>query len=85
MTITTSRGKSFPADWAWAPAGPREGLMLQIDDPRPLSEIAADFEGCESLHRASETEGDMDFEGYTRLTAILRAPGGAAQLTLERS
>lgn len=85
MTITTSRGKTFPAEWAWGPVGPQEQLMLQIRDERPLSEIAADFEGCDRIHRQSDLEGDLDFEGYTALRAIQRTPEGAVRLTIERS
>lgn len=83
MTVTTSRGKTFPADWAWAPAGADQGLMLQIRDARPLSAIAADFEGCEAIRRESAEEGDMAFDGYTALTGIQRVPGGA-RITLGR-
>lgn len=84
MTITTSRGKTFPADWAWGPVGPRQELRMAIIDPRPLSEIAADFEGCERFRRQSDTEGDLDFDGYTRLTGAMRQPSGSVQLILAR-
>lgn len=85
MTVTTSRGKTFPVDWMWGPVGPAAELMLQLRDERPLSEIAADFEGCERFLRQSETEGDMTFEGYAALTVLARpayADPAVVQLTL---
>lgn len=72
MTVTTSRGKTFPLRWMWGPVPPEGALMLEALDSRPLSEVAADFEGCERFHRESEEEGDMDFEGYTRLKGLHR-------------
>lgn len=72
MTVTTSKGKTFPIDWMWGPVGLSGELMLQLRDDRPLSEIAADFEGCEHFHRESDDEGDMDFDGYTVPQSIVR-------------
>lgn len=82
MTLTTSKGKTFAIDWMWGPVGANDDLMLEYADDRPLSEIAADFEGCEGFHRESETEGDKDWEGYTRLRSIVRSGRGRVQLTL---
>ena len=72
MTITTSDGKTIPIESCWAPVGPARELWIHLRDARPLSEIAADFEGCEHFHRASEAEGDMDYDGYTVLVSISR-------------
>lgn len=84
MTVTTSHGQTFPIDWMWETLAPARGVRLQLRDSRPLSEIAADFEGCDRFHRESAEEGDRDFDGYTQLTGILRPAGGVAQLTLEK-
>ena len=72
MTVTTSKGKTFTIDWMWGPVGINEDLMLQMNDDRPISDIASDFEGIDHFHRESEDEGNMDFDGYTVLTSILR-------------
>ena len=87
MTVTTSKGLTYEVDWMWGPVGANRSLMLQLRDTRPLSEIAADFENCEHFHRASETEGDLDFDGYTQLAGITRVRNGepdAVQLTMEK-
>ena len=84
MTVTTSRGKTFTVDWMWGPTFDGD-LRLEYEDDRLLSEIAADFEGCERFHRESETEGNMDFAGYTRLRSIIRSGRGKVQLTLYRT
>lgn len=84
MTVTTSKGKTFDINWMWAPVGVNRDLMLEYKDERLLSEIAADFEGCESFHRESELEGDKDWIGYTGLRSIIRADRDVVQLTLYR-
>ena len=74
MTITTSRGGTFEADWA-APG--RTGLHIRLDDPRPLSLIAADFDGVDRL------SGERGFDGPFLLTAVFRDPrSGRVTLTL---
>lgn len=86
MTVTTSRGKTFPVDWMWGPVGLFGELMLQLHDDRDLSAIAADFEHVGSFRRESAAEGDMTFEGYTAMRSILRpfpeADPAAVQITL---
>lgn len=86
MTVTTDRGKTFPVDWMWGPVGPEQALMLRLtDDPRPLSAIAPDLEGVARFHRASRSEGDLDFDGYTLLTGLTRqGPGGPVTACLAR-
>lgn len=74
MTLTTSRGKTFDADFA---ALGLTGLHIRLTDPRPLSEIAADFDGLTHL------TGDRGFDGPFALTAIIRDPRtGRITLTL---
>lgn len=72
MKVTTSKGKTFDVDWMWGPIGNTRDLMLQLKDERPIPEIAVDFDGVEHFHRESETQGDMDFDGYTILRGIIR-------------
>lgn len=72
MTVTTSKGKTFVIAWMWGPVGNTMDLMLQMEDDRLLSDIAVDFEGVDHFHRESDTEGNMDFDGYTVLKSILR-------------
>lgn len=86
MTVTTDKDKTYEIEWMWGPVGPEAALMLQLRDARPLSEIAAEFEGCGRFRRASDTEGDLDFEGYTALTGITRPQANqpSVRLTLTR-
>lgn len=87
MTVTTSKGKTFEVDWMWGPVGVSKSLMLQLEDDRNLSEIASDFENCANFHRDSETEGNMDFDGYTELVGIDRVQDmepNAVQITLNK-
>lgn len=84
MTITTSKQKTFDVNWAWAPVGEDGDMMFELTrDERPVSQIAADFEGCEHIHRESELEGDKDFDGYTRVKSVVVNPRrGTVRLTL---
>lgn len=83
MTIMTSRGKTFTVDWMCDSFPTPGSARLQMRDDRPIHAIAADFEGLDHIRRNSETEGDMDFVGYTELTSVIRS-SGAVQLTLIR-
>lgn len=87
MTIETSKGNTIQVDWMWGPDGLYNNeLRIEMQDDRALSDIARDFEGCEHFHRISENEGDMDWDGYTVLKAIVRPAyernPGAVQITL---
>ena len=87
MTVTTSRGKTFEIDWMWGPMMNTGEMMLQLEDTRPMAEIAADFDGVRTFHRESELEGDRDYEGYTRIVSIARVSGGQqgrVQITFDR-
>ena len=77
MTVTTSRGKTFDVDWMWGPLSDSGELMLQYHDTRQMASIAKDFDGIDHFHRESETEGDIDFDGYTRIMSIVRVNNGA--------
>ena len=73
MTITTDRGKTFEVNFAWGPVRSTGELMIELaQDVRPLSEIAADFEGVQTFDRKDELEGDMMFEGYTEIMSVVR-------------
>ena len=85
MTITTSTGKTFDVNWAWAPRNTNR-LRIEMHDTRTIKEIAEDFDGLESISRKSETEGDDVYMGYKKLTGVNQdTVKGTVQLTLERS
>lgn len=89
MTITTDKNKTFDVNWAWAPVGDDDDMMIELaHDDRPLAEIAADFEGCERFHRTSEIEApfETDYVGYTRIKRVIRNfRKGTVQITFEKS
>ena len=70
-TITTDKGKTYEVGYAWAPL--MDGsCFIAMQDARMLSEIAAEFEGLESIHYVDTDTGEYDFTGYTVLTGISR-------------
>ena len=60
--------------------------MIELTaDARPLSQIAADFEGVQAFERVDENEGNMTFEGYTELVSVVRdRTRGAVLLALRK-
>lgn len=73
MTVTTDRGKTFEVNYAWGPVRSTGELMIELkEDARKISEIAADFEGVQTLKREDEHEGNMSFTGFTELRSITR-------------
>lgn len=84
MTLETSKGKTVEALWAWAPANADSDLMIEYEDARKISEIAADWEGCERITRESAEEGNAIYEGYSEIRIISRQRNGAIQITLKK-
>lgn len=86
MTITTDKGKTFDVNYAWGPVRSTGELMIELAaDARPLSQIAADFEGVQAFERVDENEGNMTFEGYTELVSVVRdRTRGAVLLALRK-
>lgn len=86
MTVKTDRGKTFDVNYAWGPVRSTGELMIELTaDARPLSQIAADFEGVQAFERVDENEGNMTFEGYTELVSVVRdRTRGAVLLALRK-
>ena len=88
MTVTTSKGKTLDINWMWGPVRTTGNVMLEVIDVRPLSEIAADLEGCETFKKMDDRKGTAVYEmyeGYTVLSSISRnKKTGGVQVTLER-
>lgn len=70
MTVT-AKGKTIAVDWMWLMDITGE-LMMGYSDDRPMAEIAADWEGVALLERKSEEEGDITYEGFTRIRRIVK-------------
>lgn len=88
MQITTSKGKTFNINWIWGPLRGKNQTMIELKDDRALSEIAADFDGLETITKTDETRGqDVKeiFTGYTNLVTIIRDTAkGTVRLVLEK-
>lgn len=70
MTVTAN-GKMVEVDWMWLFDYTGE-LMMGYKDDRPMVEIAADWEGVPLFERRSEEEGDINYEGFTRIRRIVK-------------
>ena len=86
MTVKNDRGKTFDVNYDWGPVRSTGELMIELTaDARPLSQIAADFEGVQAFEREDENEGNMTFEGYTDLVSVVRdRTRGAVLLALRK-
>lgn len=84
MTLTLDTGKTLDILWMWGPLPESGHVMMQYEDDRPLRQIAEELEGRAHMVRRSETQGDMAFDGYTRLEALIRQSGGRVQATFSR-
>ena len=73
MKIETSKGKSLEIRMITAMNG-GENVMLVIADDRPMSEIAADLEGCNTLTKTDANKQNVKevYEGYTRIVSMQR-------------
>ena len=84
MLITTCKGKTFEANYAFAPTS-KGTCILELKDERPIEEIAKDFDGIAKIERKSESEGDKTYEGYSVLSGVNRdTRRGTVQITLEK-
>lgn len=78
-------GREFSANWCWQMGSGR--LMFEIEDYRPLYEIARDFESAEEIIKISKTEGDATYKNNGRVIRLIRpdAKPDFVQVTIERS
>ena len=80
LIVTTDKGtKSFDVVYAVA-TREASNLLVRIKDNRPLSQIAADFEGIRMLKI-----DDDDFSLYNCLTKVNRASKTETGLILHRT
>lgn len=80
LIVTTDKGtKSFEAVYAVA-TKEASNLLARILDNRPLSQVAADFEGIKMLK-----VDDEDFSLYNELTKVNRSSRVEVSLVLRRT
>lgn len=88
MKLDTIGGKSFDIRVICADLRSKNRVLIELEDDRPLAQIAADFDGIDGFVTYKEDlEGVYEtYEGYNHLVSIRRnAEAGTVRLTLERS
>lgn len=85
MKTTTSKGKTFEASPALVSVRDKSRLMLDVMDERPLSQVAADFEGLETLTQRDTQDVEHVYRGYTEVAAASRNESdGSLRITLKK-
>lgn len=88
MKIETSKGKNFNIEFICSPLRDGSKAIIEMEDARPLAEIAADFDGLESIKKEDQRRGKgvyEVYEGFSWLIAIQRdSSSGSVRLTLEK-
>lgn len=87
MKITLNSGKTFDVNWIGASSRYGDKMMIELNDDRKISQIAADFEGVETITKTDKAKPNVKevYEGYTLLASISRENAdGVIRLTLEK-
>lgn len=80
-TLITSKGFVYHPDWLFVENGQ---VSIKLDDKRPMSAVASEFEDCYMLHYESGYFDPQDIEGYTELTHMERANNNGWLIILEK-
>lgn len=74
MKITTSKGKTFDAGFIYTPVTDTKAMMIEYNDSRKLSKIAADWEDVQTITQEDEIRPNVTrvYEGYTVLKNVAR-------------
>lgn len=62
------KSKTIDVLWMWSRNGT---LLCEYADSRKMSEIVKDWENAEKIERFSDTEGNLVFEGYTKIQRVI--------------
>lgn len=87
MKITTSKGKTFPIVSIVEMFRNGNQILIDLPDDRLLSEVAADFEGLETITMTNTKKpGKKEvYEGFTHLADVHQnKAAGTVRLTLEK-
>lgn len=77
--IMTSKGKTHSINWMMVLASKKNQLVIDLTDERKMSEIAADFERCETIKRTDDATGGAAYEMFEGFSALW--PCAAARRT----
>lgn len=72
MKLITSRNKTYDVIYVDGPTRLSGAVMIRVQDPRPILQIGAEFDGLESFQRVSENQGNKEWTGYTQLISVRR-------------
>jgi hypothetical protein len=75
MKIKSSKGIEYDAEWIGGPTGIMREIYCEMNDPRPISVIAAELEGAE-LTRIERDGTEKPYAGFTELASIGRMDEG---------
>lgn len=87
QTLNLGDGVEREIEFINAPTMESGKVMIELYDDRALSQIAADFEGCEKIVRKDNIRADVEtvYTGFTHLTMIQRnAVSGTVRITLAK-
>lgn len=85
MQIKTSKGGTFDVIFADKLLRNGSKIMIELADDRPFEEIAADFDGLETVTRLDAPDIDHVFRGYSRLVGMqINEDAGTVRLTLKK-
>ena len=88
MKIALSNGKSFDIIHIGALLRNGNQIVIELEDERALSKIAANFEGVETITKTDENRPNVNevYEGFTQLVSIhMNRSAGTVRLTLEKA
>lgn len=74
MKITTNLGQTFNINHIWPTTRGGDRIMIETDDTMPIHEIAAAFDGVQTLEKTDEKKPGIKevYSGYTRLICVSR-------------
>lgn len=81
-TITTSREKTYPVDYCGI--GFMGMVKLQLQDARPLGQIAPEMDGLEWLEYTDNDGSTERFEGYCVLKRVDWVDGHSVVILLDK-
>lgn len=84
MKLTTSKGLTYDVEWIDGPTMISGAVILRMKDNRRLPEIAAEFDGLESMKRESETQGNKEWTGFSALQRISTTGDSFVQIALAK-
>lgn len=75
MKIKSSKGTTYDAEWIGGPTEILRVVHCEMNDPRPIGVIAAEFEGAE-LTEIKRDGTEKPYVGYTEVASIVRVNEG---------